>query len=115
MSEKERNIERGLVSIVVPVYNAGAFISETIRHVQAQTYRKWELLLVDDCSADNSAELIREQIRKDGRIRLVTQKENGGARGRATVAWRGLVGSTYAFWMRMIYGCRISLKQSLLT
>lgn len=79
MSEKDRNIERGLVSIVVPVYNAGAFISETIRHVQAQTYRKWELLLVDDCSADNSAELIREQIRKDGRIRLVTQKENGGA------------------------------------
>lgn len=66
MSEKDRNIERGLVSIVVPVYNAGAFISETICHVQAQTYRKWELLLVDDCSADNSAELIREQIRKDG-------------------------------------------------
>ena len=79
MSVKDRKIENGLVSIVVPVYNAGQFIGETIRHVQSQTYRKWELLLVDDCTTDNSRELISEQTGKDGRIRLVTQKENGGA------------------------------------
>ncbi|MDE7322981.1 MAG: glycosyltransferase [Lachnospiraceae bacterium] len=72
-------MESGLVSIVVPVYNAGRFIRETIGYVQAQTYSRWELLLVDDCSTDNSRELINEEIKKDERIRLVTLKENSGA------------------------------------
>ena len=68
----------GLVSIVVPVYNAGPFIAETIYSVQAQTYRAWELLLVDDCSQDNSREIIRQECAKDERLRLVVQEENGG-------------------------------------
>ena len=46
----------GLVSIIVPVYNAGQFIAETIGYVQQQTYADWELLLVDDCSTDTSRE-----------------------------------------------------------
>ncbi len=70
--------ESGLVSIVVPVYNAGPFIAETIYSVQAQTYRVWELLLVDDCSQDNSREIIRQECAKDERLRLVVQEENGG-------------------------------------
>ncbi|MDE6054923.1 MAG: glycosyltransferase family 2 protein, partial [Lachnospiraceae bacterium] len=48
----------GLVSIVVPVYNAERFIAETISYVQKQTYAEWELLLVDDCSTDQSREII---------------------------------------------------------
>lgn len=79
MLGNDRKMQDGLVSIVVPVYNAGSFIGETIRHVQAQTYRKWELLLVDDCSTDNSRELINKAAKKDGRIKFVAQKENGGA------------------------------------
>lgn len=70
--------ESGLVSIVVPVYNAGPFIAETIYSVQAQTYRAWELLLVDDCSQDNSREIIRQECARDERLRLVVQEENGG-------------------------------------
>lgn len=73
------NIRHGLVSIIVPVYNAGRFIMETIHRVQAQTYQEWELLLVDDCSTDNSRDLISREAEKDGRIRLIVQKENGGA------------------------------------
>ena len=43
-----------LVSIIVPVYNAGAYIEETIAMVRTQSYQNWELLLVDDCSSDDS-------------------------------------------------------------
>lgn len=70
---------RGLVSIIVPVYNAGQFISETIGYVQAQTYGEWELVLVDDASTDNSRELICSKAVGDGRIKLIRQKQNGGA------------------------------------
>ena len=74
---KDRNT--GLVSIIVPVYNAGRFIAETIGYVQMQTYAEWELLLVDDCSIDDSREIINQKSREDNRIRLVVQDRNGGA------------------------------------
>lgn len=53
---------RGLVSIIVPVYRARAYIAETIKMVFAQSYQKWELLLVDDCSGDGSAEAARSAL-----------------------------------------------------
>ncbi len=53
-----------LVSIIVPVYRAAAYIAETIAMVEAQTWQDWELILVDDCSPDNSAEVIRNTLRK---------------------------------------------------
>lgn len=68
-----------LVSIVVPVYNAGAYIEETIGMVCAQTYRQWELLLVDDCSVDDSRERIEAFCRRDERIRLIAKERNQGA------------------------------------
>lgn len=73
-----------LVSIVVPVYNAGAYIEETIAMVCRQTYGSWELLLVDDGSTDGSREKIAAWSRKDGRIRLIAKEENGEI-GRAHV------------------------------
>ena len=52
-----------MISIVTPVYNAAAFIRQTIEMVQAQTYHEWELILVDDCSKDNSCEVIENYLR----------------------------------------------------
>ena len=49
--------ERPLVSVVIPFFNCGTFMDETIRTVLAQTFNNWELLLVDDGSTDNSAEI----------------------------------------------------------
>lgn len=70
-----------LVSIIVPVYNAEKFIRETMDSVIAQTYSDWELLLVEDCSSDGSADTIEKYIaeKSEFRIRLIRQPSNQGA------------------------------------
>lgn len=75
-----------LVSIIVPVHNAGAYIEKTIETVKVQTYSQWELILVDDCSTDDSRQKIRSHVREnDGQIRLIEKTCNeGAARARNT-------------------------------
>jgi len=68
-----------LVSIITPVYNAEKFLSETIESIKEQTYKNWELLLVDDCSKDNSAKIIKEFKRSDDRIKYIKLEKNSGA------------------------------------
>ena len=70
-----------MISIVVPVYNAAAFIRQTMEMVQAQTYTDWELILVDDGSKDNSCEIIEHYLEAnpDERIRLIKKEKNEGA------------------------------------
>ncbi|MCR4776461.1 MAG: glycosyltransferase [Saccharofermentans sp.] len=68
-----------LVSIITPVYKCEKYIAETIKSVQSQTYSNWELLLVDDCTPDNSPEIIQEFAKSDSRIRYIRLKENSGA------------------------------------
>lgn len=69
----------GLVSIITPSYNCVSFIEETIESIQAQTYKNWELLITDDCSSDNSREVIRSYTEKDPRIKLLVLDKNSGA------------------------------------
>lgn len=66
-----------LVSIIMPSYNTGRFIAESIRSVLAQTYENWELIIVDDCSTDNTDEIIATYT--DPRIRYLKNKVNSGA------------------------------------
>jgi len=68
-----------LISIVVPVYNAEKFLTDTIGSVQAQTYQNWELLLADDCSSDGSVSAIKKHQKADKRIKLLRMKQNSGA------------------------------------
>lgn len=69
-----------LISIIVPVYNAGAYIEEAIAMVRAQSYKAWELILVDDCSADDSRRRIEESIAKGKEdIYLISKPVNEGA------------------------------------
>ena len=78
------NTER-LVSVVIPVFNAGKFIDETIGTVRSQTYDCWELILVDDGSSDDGIEKIEKWCREDERIRLIVKEKNEGvARARNT-------------------------------
>ncbi len=74
MIEKEQ-----LISIVMPVYNAASYLEKTIGSVQAQTYSDWELIAVDDCSKDNSYEMLCQMAETDPRIRPVKAEKNAGA------------------------------------
>lgn len=69
----------GLVSIITPSYNCADYISETIESIQSQTYGNWELLITDDCSTDNSREVIERYALSDPRIKLMKLPENSGA------------------------------------
>jgi teichuronic acid biosynthesis glycosyltransferase TuaG len=81
-----------LVSIVTPAYNATRFVPQTIESVLSQTHHDWELLIVDDCSTDDTASLVGRYAAHDGRVRLLRHELNGGpaqARQTALQASRG--------------------------
>jgi teichuronic acid biosynthesis glycosyltransferase TuaG len=87
MDEKEP-----LVSIITPAYNASQYIAETVRSVLKQTFANWEMIIVDDCSTDDTREKVKTLGAEDRRIRLVCLEENGGAavsRNRALRLARG--------------------------
>lgn len=73
----EECVDYGLVSIIMPNYNSSKFIFETVQSVIAQTYKNFELIIVDDCSTDNSEEIIGQF--DDDRICFVKNEKNSGA------------------------------------
>lgn len=70
-------MQEKVLSVIVPVYNVEPFIRECLDSILAQTYKKFELILVDDGSTDCSGEICEEYAKKDERIRVL-HKENGG-------------------------------------
>ena len=68
-----------IVSVITPVYNVGKVIGKTIESMLAQGYDDLEIVLVDDCSKDNSAEVIAEYTAKYPNIVYHRQEKNGGA------------------------------------
>ncbi len=66
------------VSIITPCYNSADFIAETIEAIQAQTYTDWELLITDDCSKDNTVNIVEEYAKDDSRIKLFVLEKNAG-------------------------------------
>lgn len=80
-----------LISVLIPVYNTGTFLSAAIDSLRAQTWADWEGVFVDDGSKDHSQATLAEALRSDARIRLICQRNAGicGARNRALEAMRG--------------------------
>ena len=64
----------GKISIITPTWNSASFICETIRSVQSQTYQNWEMIIADDCSTDNTKDIIRPYLQNDNRIKYICNK-----------------------------------------
>ena len=70
---------KDLVSVIMPTYNCGKFIAETIESIQAQTYENWEIEIVDDCSTDDTKTIVEELMARDPRIHYYCLETNSGA------------------------------------
>ena len=86
-----------VVSIISPNYNCAQFIGGMIASVQAQTYQDWELIIVDDCSSDESCEAVMSYAESDSRIRLLRNPKNMGAAQSRNYALREARGRWIAF------------------
>lgn len=76
MSGRKTDIVNRKVSIVLPVYNGAAYVGKSIESVLNQTYKHLELIIVNDCSVDNTEEIVREYATKDDRIRIINNTTN---------------------------------------
>lgn len=88
----ERYYIEGRVSVITPVYNAEKYLRSTIDSVLNQTYKNIEIILVDDCSTDNSAEIIKDIMGKHPEVVYFKQSDNwgaGAARNKALEIARG--------------------------
>lgn len=83
------------VSIIMPAYNSARFIRHAVESVLAQTYTDWELLIVDDCSSDNTEQVV--SAIKDPRIRYMRNEQNMGAASTRNRALRQAEGRYIAF------------------
>lgn len=85
----------GLVSIIMPSWNTSRFIAESIQSIIDQTYTNWELIIVDDCSTDNTDEIVESF--NDERIRYIHNEVNSGAALTRNRALREAEGEWIAF------------------
>ncbi len=86
----------GLVSIIMPSWNTAKFIRESIQCVLNQTYTNWELLIIDDCSTDDTDKVV-EPFLNDARIKYLKNEKNSGAALTRNRAMREAKGEWIAF------------------
>lgn len=67
------------ITIITPSYNSAQYIARTIDSILNQTYENWELLIIDDCSTDDSCTVIQKYVDQDSRIKLICLEQNSGA------------------------------------
>ena len=67
------------VSIIIPAYNASKFIGEAVKSVENQNYENYEILVVNDCSKDNTAEIVEKLSNSNPKIKLINNCNNSGA------------------------------------
>lgn len=71
-------VKEGLVSVITPMYNAAEYLALTIESVLRQTYPEWELILIDDCSEDDTLEIAKKYEAADARIMTLRMEQNSG-------------------------------------
>lgn len=86
----------GMVSVIMPSFNTAAFIGDSIQSVFAQSYKDWELIIVDDCSTDNTDQVVKPFL-DDQRVRYLKNEKNCGAAVSRNYALREAKGKWIAF------------------
>ena len=84
------------ISIIVPIYNAEKFIDRCMASIEAQTFRDYEIILVNDGSTDNSAALCQKYREQNSRVTYI-EKENGGAGSARNAGMEAARGKYLAF------------------
>ena len=97
MKSQQSHYDQDLVSIIMPAYNAELFFEETLNSIINQSYHHWELIVVDDQSTDNTANLIEGLVKKDKRIHLIKSKTNNGPAVSRNIALDAAKGRWIAF------------------
>ena len=91
-------MERPMISVIMPAYQAARDIGEAIRSVQRQSCKEpWELLVIDDCSTDHTAQVVRSYAKEDARIRYLRQRKNRGVAAARNLGIRMARGAYLAF------------------
>jgi teichuronic acid biosynthesis glycosyltransferase TuaG len=87
-----------VISIIMPAYNAASFISDAIESVLGQTFPNFELIVVNDCSADNTADIVKKYLERDSRVHLINLMINMGApAGPRNIGIKESIGKWVAF------------------
>lgn len=89
-------LKQPLITVVMPNYNGHRFVEQAIDSVLSQTYPNFELLIVDDCSKDDSLQLIQHKAQSDSRIRVIELKKNAGVANARNVGVREAKGKYIA-------------------
>src|ERR1044072_6469813 len=93
MQQQQTAADMPLVSVVIPCFNAGRFIADTVGSVLTQSYSNLELIAADDCSTDDIVAIVEDLARADARVRWPRRESKAGApakpRNLAVAAARG--------------------------
>ncbi len=85
------------ISVITPAFNAAEFLPLTIESVLSQTFTDYEMIIVDDCSSDNTFEIANEYAKKNPQIRVIRQGKNGGVAAARNTALKAAKGDFIAF------------------
>lgn len=99
LNEKLSKIDKTSLafSIIMPVYNVEKYVSQAIESVLSQSYRNFELIIVNDCSPDNSLSICESYAEKDKRIHIISLSQNGGLSNARNVGMQSMRGDYVLF------------------
>ena len=103
------------ISVIVPVYNVEQYLRQCLDSVINQTFKDLEIICVDDCSPDNSAEILKEYAQKDSRVKIITLEKNGGLGNARNVALKQASAEYIMFldsddWLEL-YACELAYNK----
>ena len=86
-----------MISVVIPTYNGEKYIKQSIDSILWQTYENWELIIVDDCSIDNTSDIVDEYAKKDNRIKVIHNISNKKLPSSLNIGFEKAVGEYFSW------------------